>query len=66
MNNRRTRMFLILGMALAFFVGKASGVSAIPYLEQIKAYLDHGIQLNLNGSEWLPKDSDGADLAPIW
>lgn len=52
---------IVLGMA----VSGSAGVYAGAKLEQIKAYLNHGLGIEVNGSAYALKDGNGKRLAPI-
>lgn len=52
---------LAVGLFLSMSVGAYAGAN----LEEINAYLNHGLKFKLNGSDWTPKDEEGNTLAPI-
>ncbi|XOK61127.1 hypothetical protein ACJ7K1_32375 [Paenibacillus elgii] len=52
---------IVLGMTLS----GAAGVYAGSKLEEIKAYLNHGITFTVNGADQSLTDSDGKKLVPI-
>lgn len=41
------------------------GAIAASNLEEVKAYLNKGISIELYGKDWIPKDEDGSTLHPI-
>ncbi|KAB8127036.1 copper amine oxidase [Gracilibacillus oryzae] len=56
----------VVGIATATMVlGFATGVGANSLLEKITAYKNHGINFQVDGQDWTPKDPSGNDLTAI-
>lgn len=56
---------IISSITLAFILGGSIGVRADSVLESISAYLDHSFKINLYGTDFALKDSEGNKLEAI-
>ncbi|MBR2567290.1 MAG: hypothetical protein IKE29_22120 [Paenibacillus sp.] len=62
MNNRK---WLITAGVFTLVLTGSAGVYAGTKLETIKAYLNHGLSIEVNGQKFTPKGDQGTKLAPI-
>lgn len=60
---RKKLAALVLVFTLIF--GMAIGAQAASTLTEIKALLNPGLSIKLNGLDWKPKDAQGINVAPI-
>lgn len=58
---------LIIAMIISVIAAGAISVGAFAAgtLTEVKAYLNQGIKITLDGSAWTPKDTEGNKLSPI-
>lgn len=58
-------MIVAFGLSLLIALSMSIGAYAGANLTEIKAYLNKGVNVKLNGMAWQPKDSKGANTYPI-
>ena len=61
----KKKILMAGGLAAIISASMAFGAVAATNLEEVKAYLNKGITLKLNGQTWEAKDSNGNRLYPI-
>lgn len=59
------KMIVIPLVAAVSALSMSIGAIAASNLEEVKAYLNKGISIELEGKDWAPKDEDGNVLYPI-
>jgi hypothetical protein len=62
---KRSKMFISLALIVIIAVSMSVGAFAASNLTEIKAYLNAGLNINLNGEDWTPKDAEGKVIIPI-
>jgi hypothetical protein len=60
---KKSRIVVVLVLSCLLF--GSAGAFAASGIEKISAFLNNNIRFTADGSSWVPKDSDGAKLAPI-
>ncbi|WP_322924626.1 stalk domain-containing protein [Paenibacillus campi] len=61
----KTKKWIAAAMTAGFVMTGSAGVYAGTQLEAIKAYMNHGIQIEVDGKAYTPKGANGTELAPI-
>ncbi|RXZ84040.1 hypothetical protein EBB07_02785 [Paenibacillaceae bacterium] len=56
---------MVLIGTCAFLLGAAATASAGPVIKEIKAQINYGITMTLNGKTFAPQDAKGNDIKPI-
>ena len=62
---KRNRSFFVLCVVLALLIGISTGAAAAGQLEEIRAYLNRGITIRLDGVEQTMYDANGKVVYPI-
>ncbi len=61
----KTKKWVAAAMTVGMVMTGSAGVYAGTQLEAIKAYMNHGIKIEVDGKAYTPKGANGAELAPI-
>lgn len=61
----KSKTWITVALAAGMTLTTSAGVYAGTKLESIRAYVNHGIQIEVNGSAYTAKGSNGEQLSPI-
>ena len=59
------KVIIVLILCVVFVFGVAVGASGAVKQEEVKAIINHGLKMVLNGKDFAPKGADGQPLRPL-